>query len=295
MRKEEQSALHEIDNLVRGTMSALDRKGLNYFSDSFSLIMDFSPYVEHVVLGKLMRSPEHRLLFVVHGSATIDINMDRYQLRRGSLILVPAQSIISMQELSDDYAPITVAFGTPQIDGPNLIGYKVLHLQLSESELKIMHNYFTLLDALIQKGEASFGSVNFLMLSLLVHIQMFSRTNYPERLISNMSKAALVADKFLYILNSEPPVKNIEHYAQRLDVSAAYLRNIIKKQTGRTPSQWINDRTIKEIQLLLTDSKKYYSLEEIAERADCGSASQMIKFFKKHLGITPNTYRKKFQ
>lgn len=295
MKKEEKLGLHEIDNLVRDTMAALDRKGWNYFSDSFSLIMDFAPYVEHVVLKKLIRSPEHRLFFVIHGSATIDINMERHQLRRGSLILAPAQSIISMQEMSDDYAPITVAFGTMHLDSTNLIGYKTLHLQLSESELKIMQNYFSLLDALTQKGEACSKSVNFLLLSLLVHIQEYARNHCPERITSNMSKAAEVADKFHYILNSEPPVKNIEHYAQRLDVSAAYLRNIIKKQTGRTPSQWINDRTIKEIQLLLTDSKKYYSLEEIAERADCGSASQMIKFFKKHLGITPNTYRKKFQ
>lgn len=43
MRKDGNKTLYEIDNLTRDTMSVLDRRDRNYFSEHFSLIMDFAP------------------------------------------------------------------------------------------------------------------------------------------------------------------------------------------------------------------------------------------------------------
>ena len=294
MKKEEKSALYEIDNMVRDTMLLLDRKGFNLFFDNFSLIMDFSPYVDRVVVGKNMRTPEHRLVFILRGAATIDVNLERHQLRRGSLLLIPSNSIISMQELSSDYAPITLAFLSSKVESLGLMSYKSFQMQLPEPELKIMQNYCSLLDSLARRGEVGLKSMDFLILSLLVHVQELRKLQCPEKVWSRQAKSVEVADKFLYILNSEAPVRNVEHYARRLNVSVPYLRNAVNKYTGNSPSKWINDRALKEVQLLLLDSDKYYSLDEIAQLTDCGSASQLIKFFKKHTGITPNAYRKKF-
>lgn len=164
-------------------------------------------------------------------------------------------------------------------------------LQLSEKEMKTMQNYYSLMDMLAERGTVSNGCLDYLLMSMLVHIHEVSRYLSPERMQSRLSKSSMIVDEFLCILNSKPPVRSVEHYAKLLNVSTAYLRNAVSKTTGRVPSQWIDDRTVREIQLLLTDSKRHYSLEEIA---DCGSAQQLVKFFKKHKGITPNTYRKKF-
>lgn len=295
MNREDRSPLYEIDNLVRETMTVLDRRGRNYFSEHFSLIMDFTPYVERVVIGKLMRTPNHRIILVRQGSATISFNMESHQLRRGSMVLVPANTIISMRDVSPDYGPIDVSFLSSRVDSMGLVGYKVLQMQLSEKEMKTMQNYYTLLEALAEKGEISNGSMDFLLMSLLVHIHEVSKDLCSERWQLRTNKACEVADKFLYILNSEVPVRSVDHYAGLLSVTPVYLRNAVSKFTGHTPSKWISERIVREIQLLLTDSERYYGLEEIAEKANCGSAQQLVKFFKKHTGITPNAYRKKFQ
>jgi AraC-like DNA-binding protein len=86
-------------------------------------------------------------------------------------------------------------------------------------------------------------------------------------------------------------LKNANEFANQLSVHTNHLNKTLKDITGKTTSEWISERLIKEAKALLD-----YSSWDIAEIAYClgfEHPSNFNIFFKKHTSNTPNQYRKK--
>ena len=147
--------VYAIDNEVREKMTYFDPQRHNFFEKDFSLMMDFTPYRDKIVPGKPMRTPEHRLIYVESGYATLQISFDDYEIRKGSLLLVPRGSVIITEEVSNSYNPWTISFNVPEADGQMLVPYIVTKLQLPESEETTVANYFQLINQLIKKCKMS--------------------------------------------------------------------------------------------------------------------------------------------
>ena len=45
------NSILEIDSQARKEMAFMDNGGNNFFSEKFSLVMDFNPYIDKMVLG----------------------------------------------------------------------------------------------------------------------------------------------------------------------------------------------------------------------------------------------------
>lgn len=84
---------------------------------------------------------------------------------------------------------------------------------------------------------------------------------------------------------------NIKFYASQLYISTTHLSRIVRQMTGRTVVDYINQLLIMEATWLLQSSKM--SIAEIAERLHFADQSSFSKFFIRHKGITPKTYRMK--
>ena len=95
--------IHLIDNSVRAKMALLDKYGDNFFSEKLTIITKFAPYVKYVEMNLPVRTPEHRIIFVRKGTKLINISFRDYHLKPGSLLLVPAESVMTNKEQSDDY------------------------------------------------------------------------------------------------------------------------------------------------------------------------------------------------
>ena len=287
--------VYEIDNEVREKMTHFDPQRHNFFEKDFSLMMDFTPYRDKIVPGKPMRTPEHRLIYVESGYATLQISFDDYEIRKGSLLLVPRGSVIITEEVSNSYNPWTISFNVPEADGQMLVPYTVTKLQLPESEETTVANYFQLINQLIKKDNVNRRSIDFLIVSLLYRIYTLREEAAQISGTGRSTRGMIIRDNFLYLINQPGiPEREVGWYAKQLNITAEYLRSTIKAQTMQTPMQWINMATLREARLLLVD-EMHYSLDQIAERLHCGNASQFIKFFKKETGETPNDFRKRMQ
>ena len=72
-----------------------------------------------------------------------------------------------------------------------------------------------------------------------------------------------------------------------------YFRRCFKRETGKTPTQYLTDMRIVNAKQLLTDDK-LFSIESVAH--SCGFADNLYfsTCFKKHVGVSPLAYRKSF-
>ncbi len=84
---------------------------------------------------------------------------------------------------------------------------------------------------------------------------------------------------------------SVTFYSDALNLSPQYLTAVIKGQTGKTVSDFIDEMLYSEARNLLADSEM--SIQQIAEALHFSDQSAFTKFFKRQSSVTPKVYRKK--
>ena len=88
-------------------------------------------------------------------------------------------------------------------------------------------------------------------------------------------------------------MKNVTQYADLLNMSSYQLNSITKTSVGKTVSDLISEQIILEAKryLLATPNQ----IKEIADHLGYEDPSYFIRFFKKHTGLSPDTFRMNFK
>lgn len=82
---------------------------------------------------------------------------------------------------------------------------------------------------------------------------------------------------------------DVAYYADRLNVSSAYLGQVCRRIAGRSPKTIIDDCIVADIEnQLLTTSQ---SIQQIALALGFSSQAHLSRFFRKLVGQTPSEYR----
>lgn len=84
--------------------------------------------------------------------------------------------------------------------------------------------------------------------------------------------------------------RSVEYYADSLNVTRKYLSEVIKKNSGKTASEWITEVVIQEAKVLLQN--KSLTINQISDELNFQNQSAFGRFFKNHTGISPLEYRK---
>lgn len=84
-------------------------------------------------------------------------------------------------------------------------------------------------------------------------------------------------------------VSNVSDYAKMLYVSPGYLNQLVKENTGRKATEWIQDRKLTEAKRLILHSD--FAIKEIAFRTGFEDPAYFNRFFKKWNGMTPQEFR----
>lgn len=95
-----------------------------------------------------------------------------------------------------------------------------------------------------------------------------------------------------YILDiaKDSGLPSVGYFADRCCLSTAYFGQLIKKETGRTAKDFINDRLVSYAKQYLNDEN--LSVSQIGELLGFEYPQHFARFFKQHTGMTPNEYRK---
>ncbi len=86
--------------------------------------------------------------------------------------------------------------------------------------------------------------------------------------------------------------REVQFYANQLNITAKYLNAISKQNSGITASEWIQRFAKERIALLLQNGK--LNIAEISDEMGFSSRSFFTRYVKKILGVTPSEYRNRF-
>ncbi|MEM6523853.1 MAG: AraC family transcriptional regulator [Bacteroidota bacterium] len=81
-----------------------------------------------------------------------------------------------------------------------------------------------------------------------------------------------------------------QDYANLQRLHPNYLSTVIKSKTGKSMNLWISEKTISEAQAMLKNTAM--TSKEIGLTLGFSEATHFSSYFKRHTGLTPNTYRK---
>ncbi len=131
--------------------------------------------------------------------------------------------------------------------------------------------------------------IRFTLKSFLITLERIHRTNHSETLELN-SAYELQFFKFKELIEAHyKEGLSVKDYASLLHISSKTLTTISKKVVNKSPSIIIAERIILQAKRLL----KFTSLQisEIAFKIGFDDASYFVKFFKRHVGMSPSSYR----
>lgn len=121
----------------------------------------------------------------------------------------------------------------------------------------------------------------------------------PEHIAHTLSSSDRITGLFLELLERQFPVtspqhviqlKNAGEFARQLSIHTNHLNRSLKEVTGKTTSEHITERMIKEAKALLLHSN--WDIAEIGYCLGFEHPSNFNIFFKKQTGQTPNHFRR---
>jgi AraC-like DNA-binding protein len=255
----------------------------------------------------LLNNPAHSLSYyditlITEGEGDFRIEGKVHHVQKGDIVFTsPAQSREwDIQHIVDGYALIFEGeFLLSFFNDPgflNAISYFGYNGQIPE-KLTLSDEEYNHVLSLIQSAKEEILWYKEKDKHILRAI-LYQVLKYLDRIFIQKNKTQVLksqnqyVQRFFEFVNEEcREWHSVAHYSDKLCLTPNYLNELIKKETGLTAKQIINDRLLVEAKKLLQYSPS--SITEIAEALNFENTSYFIRFFRNQQNITPLEFRNK--
>ena len=112
----------------------------------------------------------------------------------------------------------------------------------------------------------------------------------PVEKISNSDRPMDLYNRFMELVQQDfLQHHTIKHYAEVLNISPKYFSSLIKKVSGKTAGEWIDEYILLEARALLKSRR--YTIQQVSDMLSFPNQSFFAKYFKAHIGCTPSHYQ----
>lgn len=116
-----------------------------------------------------------------------------------------------------------------------------------------------------------------------------TRLAEPQLKKSPVEQSPLLTKVFSFIETQYCNPISLHEVAKAVNLSPAYLTDLVRRETGRTVNRWIVEHRIARARTLLLESDR--SIAEIAETVGYLDAGHFIRLFRRVNGTTPQAWR----
>ncbi len=241
-------------------------------------------------------------VIVTEGRLSLDVNGANCQLDRNCSLFVDRKMVIENVKHTENFSCIICAMSTD-------VGFAFLNksllqsimhimanpvIKMSQSEVDLMMKYYELLVFKMDHQEMNFGRetmrdiIRCFAYDLLSNINKHLDTSSDSEMLRQSDR---IYRRFMLLLAENSSVnRSVQSYADELCVSPKYLTSVCRKHSDYTASELISTAVIGRIKQLLLYSD--LSIKEVAGEMGFDNLSFFGKYVKKHLGVSPNNYRK---
>ena len=243
------------------------------------------------------------LIFCIEGSFEVSINLNDYRLTKGMAIVYTPDSIMQIKNSSESVVravALTDAFLQGiQIDPQKIFSsyfniYETPCLQMNNKELIIVFRYLKLIRTVWDMSDQTYkmdiikgliSSVVYLFVNIWEREKRQVADQYPAK-----DRTTRHFEQFMNLLyRHHRQEHNVNFYAGKMGLTAKHLSSVIKKHSGKSAAEWIDEYLILEAKSMIKFSGR--SIQEIAYELNFSDHSFFCKYFKNHTGMTPVQYR----
>lgn len=238
-------------------------------------------------------------IICLRGKATFRIRLHEYEIRRGSYLLIKANEPFYITENSEDFRIDVVRVGDSVFD----LSYdKILKQRLerlsiqrptdniSNRTLMMFHIIHSYLKVMIKERNDFYRDMiifEYVKLFLYEACRILDDT-YSEG--TPKSKERNITNLFFQLVEKGyKENRKVEDYAAMIGITSKHLALVIKKTTGKYPSDWLENYILLESKRLLRSTDM--SIQHISYDLNFSTPSHFGKFFKSQTGITPKKFR----
>ena len=241
-------------------------------------------------------------VMVTEGRLSLDLNGINYQLDKNSSLFVDRKMVVDNVKHTERFSCLICAMSTDVGFGffNKSLLQSIMHImanpviKLGQDEVDLMLKYYELLAFKMDHPEMNFGRetvrdiIRCFAYDLLSNINKHMNQDGSEDMLRQGDR---VFRKFMLLLAENSNMnRSVKSYADELCVSPKYLTSVCRKHSDYTASELIATSVISRIKQLLLYSD--LSIKEVAAEMGFDNLSFFGKYVKKHLGLSPNNYRK---
>ena len=261
--------------------------------------------------SKPIRLVGNVMVFCVKGSVQMSVNLNEYEVKEGSLMILTDQDIVKVEKGSDDeirnlhwvmiamsqnfLSDLRVDFKKILSEGVTLLETPVIHLN---QEIRgYFEDYLKLIGKLADSQLPMYKDAVRSLISSMVSIAAgqwiadVNRIRDKKFVVDSRSQHKTFIYRQFIKLVSENYAKHhqVIFYADQLCMSPKYLSKLIKEVSGKSAPEWIDAYVMLEAKHLLKYSDM--PVKEIVFRLNFSNQTVFYKYFKAHTGMTPTEYR----
>lgn len=240
-------------------------------------------------------------------SCNIKYGRTSYDYEEGTIVCFAPGQIAGVDTIEDEVAPQVygIVFHPDLIRGTSLgksiknytfFSYAVneaLHLSEQERGIVIdcLEKISLELEHAIDKHSKALIAMNIeLLLNYCMRFyerQFISRGDANKDALSRFEQ--LLDDYFQSNLPAQDGLPSVKYFADRICLSPNYFGDMVKKETGKTPQERIQEKVVELAKEHIADTDK--TVSEIAYTLGFQYPQHLCRLFKKRTGCTPNEYR----
>lgn len=273
-----------------------------------------NPLVSVLDLSKANSLPEETFNFGLYAiylkelkCGELRYGRSTYDYQEGTLVCVAPGQIMQVQARPETVAPKgwALVFHPDLIKGTllgkhiqeyNFFSYdsnEALHLSEKEKHI-VMDCFLKIQDELEQNIDKHSKTLIASNIELFLN---YCTRFYDRQFITRDNANKGILERFESILNnyfsSDKPQKiglpSVAWCAEEMNLSANYFGDLIKKETGTSPQEYIQSKVINIAKEMIFDIDK--SISEIAYDLGFKYPQHFTRLFKQKVGVSPNIYR----
>lgn len=240
------------------------------------------------------------------GETSLTSNLQEFRLKKDSLFIFSPKHILQVQS-NNRFKAHLIVIAPDFLKRINIDIKRMMPLflqfgslpcmELTHAESQSLRSFISMVEQELKGSETDFSSeiIGGLIAATIYKvgdILTHYLTEHPEVDSPIHNRAEEYFRQFTELLGEHyKHERSVEFYARQLCITPKYLTTLIKRISGKSVSEWIDNYVILEAKTLLKYSNM--SVQEIAYYLNFPNQSFFGSYFKRNAGMSPSQYKAK--
>ena len=240
------------------------------------------------------------------GETSLTLNLQEFRLKKDSLFIFSPKHILQVQS-NNRFKAHLIVIAPDFLKRINIDTKRMMPLflqfgslpcmELTHAESQSLRSFISMVEQELKGSETDFSSeiIGGLIAATIYKvgdILTHYLTEHPEVDSPIHNRAEEYFRQFTELLGEHyKHERSVGFYARQLCITPKYLTTLIKRISGKSVSEWIDNYVILEAKTLLKYSNM--SVQEIAYYLNFPNQSFFGSYFKRNAGMSPSQYKAK--